>query len=101
MENCISAIQKGTIIFQWESNKEVTVACVVEDEQKVSHDLITTSGMGKLKSVEVNYGNDEANPLCLECQTHLIKPRMVECPEGSGCLEEVEQCLNPDCPSQV
>lgn len=101
MASEINQIQKGKIHFRWQGGKEVTIACTVENETVVDHDAVSMVGLGELESVEVNYGNNETHPLCLECQTHLIKSRMVECPEGSSNLEEVKQCLNPECPSQA
>ncbi len=97
MADKVAIIQKGTISFKWKGGKEVTLACTVEDGEVVDHDPITISGMGELESVTVAYGNEE-HSLCLECQTNLIKTRMIEVPEGSGALEEALVCSNPDCP---
>jgi len=96
----ISSVKKGTIRFKWQGGREVTLSCLVEDDEAIEHDAITMSGLGQLDSVEVEF-EDETYPLCMECHTHLIKPRMIERPEGSGCLEELCECTNPNCSNKA
>lgn len=98
MENTISEIKEGTIHFKWKGGKEVTLKCNVINGEEIEHDRITMIGMGELESVEVE-SECVIYPLCMECQTHLIKPRMVDV-DGTN-LEEVTECVNLDCPNKA
>lgn len=101
MEHQITCVQKGTLHFKWEGGKKVSVACIVEEGHIIQHEKISMIGLGQLMSVTVEYGKNKEGILCMECQDHLLEKKMVELHEGSGEIEEVLECSNPNCPNKA
>ncbi|MCK9272992.1 hypothetical protein M0P65_05590 [Candidatus Gracilibacteria bacterium] len=94
----LPALKKGLLTFEFNENRKITLSCLVDKESGyVEHDEINFLDFEQPKKVYVKLQDGTTFPFCLECHSHLIKPRTIEHPELSGNLEKIFECSSPVC----